>query len=76
MKEEVDFRCDFLIEECIIIEAKSIKEFAPINKAQTLNYMKLVKAPKGILVNFNVTLLMKEAHQTFVYNIFRDLPDF
>ena len=48
-------KCDFLIEELIVLELKSVTEIHQIHKAQTMNYMKLLKVPRSILVNFNVT---------------------
>ena len=51
-----DFRCDFLIEDIIVLEIKSVKKFDEMHKAQLLNYMALLKIPKGILINFNMNI--------------------
>lgn len=67
-------KCDFLIEELIILELKSVTEFNSIHRAQTINYMNLLKVPKSILVNFNVTNLYHEGHETFVSKYFKALP--
>ena len=67
------FQCDFIVEDYIVIEIKSVKEFHDIHKAQVLNYMNLLKVPKGILVNFNVTNIFKEGHQTFVNKYYEQL---
>ena len=61
-----DFRCDFLIEEIIVLEIKAVKNFDEIHKAQLLNYMGLLKVPKRILINFNVKNIVHEGQQTFV----------
>lgn len=37
-----------------------------MHRAQLLNYINLMKKPKGILVNFNVKNLYHEGHETFV----------
>ncbi len=37
--------------------------------------MKLLDAPKGLLINFNVRNIYKEGQKTFVNEIYRDLPD-
>ena len=68
-----DFRCDFLIADCIILEIKSVKDIDDIHKAQVLNYMNLLKVPKGILVNFNVTNIFHEGQKTFVNKYFQQL---
>ena len=67
------FQCDFIVEDYIVIEIKSVKEFHDIHKAQVLNYMNLLKVPKGILVNFNVTNIFKEGQQTFVNKYYEQL---
>ena len=67
------FQCDFIIEDSIVIEIKSVKGFHDIHKAQVLNYMTLLKVPKGILVNFNVTNIFKEGQQTFVNKYYEQL---
>ena len=67
------FQCDFIVEDSIVIEIKSVKEFHDIHNAQILNYMNLLKVPKGILVNFNVTNIFKEGQQTFVNKYYEQL---
>jgi GxxExxY protein len=74
MEEEIDFKCDFIIENAIIVELKAVSEILDIHIAQILNYMNLAKLPKGILVNFNVEVLMRDGHQTFVNKFFATLP--
>ena len=60
---------DLLIQDCLVVELKSVKEIQPIFEAQILTYMHLLKAPKGIIVN-----LFKQGQKTFVNDIFRELP--
>ena len=52
VKLETDFRADFFIEEIMVVEFKAVQELLPIHEAQLLTYMKLLKAPKGIIINF------------------------
>ena len=54
---EVGFRCDFLVDKRVIVECKSVKEFAPIDHAQLLNYLKISELQIGLLINFNVLKL-------------------
>lgn len=68
-----DLRLDFLIEENIIIELKAVSELLPIHQAQLMTYMKLLKAPNGILLNFNVVNLYHEGQKTFVNHHFSNL---
>ena len=70
---DADLRCDFCIDDCIVVEIKAVETLKPISEAQLLTYMKLLKAPKGILINFNVQNLFKEGQKTYVNEYFRDL---
>ena len=68
IKINANLRADLLIENCLVAELK------PIFKAQLLTYMHLLKAPKGIIVNFNCLNIFKEGQKTFVNNFFNELP--
>jgi GxxExxY protein len=61
-----DFFCDFLIEDLIVVELKSVAKLNDIHRAQLINYINLMQKPKGILVNFNVKNLYHEGQETFV----------
>ena len=63
---DVDFRCDLFIEQSIVVELKCTQELLPIHKAQLITYMKLLRCPKGILINFNCSNIFKEGQKTFV----------
>jgi GxxExxY protein len=71
---ESEFRCDFLVEDSIILELKAVEFMHPIFQTKLMTYMNLAEMPKGILINFNVTHLMSEGQQTFVNELFRHLP--
>ena len=72
---QISFRCDLYVENCLIIELKANNEHHSIFEAQILNYMKLLNAPKGILINFNCDNIFHEGQQTFVNNLFSNLPE-
>ena len=72
---QANLRCDFLVFGNIVVELKAVEQIAPVYQAQILSYMQLLQVPKGILINFNVTNIMKEGQQTFVNEIFRKLPE-
>ena len=46
------FRVDFLCKNDIIVECKAVSELIPVHRAQLFNYMRLLRKPCGILVNF------------------------
>lgn len=72
---ENDYRCDFLIEDLIVLEIKSVSDFSDIHRAKVMHYINLLKKPKGILVNFNVRNLYHEGQETFVNKYFEQLPN-
>lgn len=69
-------RFDVLVEDLIIVENKSVILMHPVFDATILSYMKHLKKPKGILLNFNVTNLYHQGRKTFVNEYFSALPDF
>jgi GxxExxY protein len=58
-----DLKCDLFIEKNLVLELKSVKEILPIYIAQTLTYMKLLKAPRGIVANFSVSNLIHHGYK-------------
>lgn len=65
---------DLLVNNCIIIELKAVEEVLPIHEAQLLTYMKVLKKPQGLLINFftnNITKFLKP----FINEYFKELPD-
>lgn len=48
---------DFLIEDSLIVEIKSVDRLLPIHSSQLMTYMRLQGASCGLLMNFNVSLL-------------------
>lgn len=70
---DCDLRYDLLVENSIVIELKSVEKMLPLFDAQLMTYMKLLKMPKGILINFNVGNIFKEGQRTFVNEHFAAL---
>ena len=60
---EEALRFDVLVEGCLLLELKSVKEILPIHKAQLLTYMKLLSVPVGLLINFNEVKLTDGVHR-------------
>ena len=64
-KLEAGYRIDLLVENCVIVEIKSIEAIAPIHQAQTLSYLRLSGKSLALLINFNVVHL-KDGIRRFV----------
>jgi GxxExxY protein len=52
-----EHRLDFMIENAVIVELKSVDRFDPIFEAQILTYLRLSGKRRGLLINFNSRLL-------------------
>ena len=70
--EGVSFRLDFLIEETIIVELKSVEAIKAVHKKQLLTYLRLANKPLGLLINFNVAVL-KDGISRIVNNRYRSV---
>ena len=51
------YTIDFLIEDSLVVEIKSVDKLLPIHSAQLMTYMRLQKISSGLLMNFNVAAL-------------------
>jgi GxxExxY protein len=69
-----ELRFDLLVNDLVVVELKTVDEILPIHEAQLLSYLKLLKKPKGILINFNCLNIFKDGQRTFVTEFFRKLP--
>ena len=72
---ETALRCDLFVAGLLVVELKAVSAFAPIHQAQLLTYMKLLNAPKGVLLNFNSVNLFRDGQKTLVNELYRNLPD-
>jgi GxxExxY protein len=57
LEVENAYRMDFMVEDIVVLELKSVSKVTPEHKAQFLTYVKLSKRPVGLMINFNVTRL-------------------
>ena len=46
------FRADLLLEDRLLVELKSVEKLAPVHSKQVLTYLRLLKLPLGLLINF------------------------
>lgn len=56
---DTELRCDFLVEDLIVVELKAVESIAPVFEAQTLTYMKLLEKPKASLLIFIAQTYLK-----------------
>ena len=46
------FKADILVEDCLLVELKSTEAHVPVHAKQLLTYLRLMKLPLGLLINF------------------------
>jgi len=59
VKFDEPLRFDLLVDDCLLLELKSVEKIAPIHKAQLLSYMKLLNMPIGLLIDFHEMKLIE-----------------
>ena len=64
---ECGYRIDFVIDEWLIVELKTVEKLLPIHEAQLLTYLRLTGLKVGLLMNFNVPVL-KDGIRRMVLN--------
>lgn len=52
-----DLVTDWIVENRVIIELKSVEKLLPVFTAQLMTYLKLTNLSTGLLINFNVPVL-------------------
>ncbi len=53
------FRADIIVENRLLLELKSVREFSDLHLAQTISYLKLLGFKRGYLFNFNCSVMKK-----------------
>jgi len=51
------YRLDFMVEDLVIVEVKSVDRMSPVFQTQLITYLGLTKKRVGLLINFNSRLL-------------------
>ena len=71
---DANLKLDLLINNLIIVELKAVEEIHPAYRAQLLTYMKLMKKPQGLLINFFTSNITKSTI-LLINDYFEELPD-
>lgn len=57
------FRIDLLVDNQVVVELKSIEKLAPVHSKQLLTYLKLMRHPVGLLMNFGAATMKEGLHR-------------
>jgi GxxExxY protein len=58
-KVEKKYVIDLLVEDEVVVELKAVDGILPVHEAQLLTYLKITGKRLGLLINFNVPVLVK-----------------
>ena len=61
-------RLDFVIDDQVIVELKSVEKLIPIHEAQLITYLRLTGIEVGLLFNFNVASLRNGIVRRVLHN--------
>jgi GxxExxY protein len=50
-------RIDLLVDRSVIVELKTVERLLPIHTAQLLSYLRAMRLPAGLLLNFKVSMM-------------------
>ena len=51
------YRLDLVVEGLVVLEVKAVERLLPVHEAQLITYLKLMRLPVGLLINFHVPFL-------------------
>ena len=57
---DCSYRLDFIVNDEVIVEVKSVERLTHVHDAQLISYLRLSKKRVGLLINFNVKWLADE----------------
>ena len=60
---DYSYRIDVLVEGLIVVELKAVEKILPLHTSQILTYLKLGGYHSGLLINFNVPVLLRGVHR-------------
>ena len=59
VKLDCGYRLDLIVENKVILEIKCVEHVLPVHEAQLLTYLKMTGMRVGLILNFNVSTLMR-----------------
>jgi GxxExxY protein len=59
VKLDCGYRLDLIVQDSVVLELKCVEHTLPVHEAQLLTYLKLTGKRIGLIINFNVPVLMR-----------------
>lgn len=60
---DAGFRLDLFVANEVIVELKTVQKVLPVHEAQIITYLKLMKKPIGLLLNFHEKRMKDGIHR-------------
>ena len=68
------FRTDLLVDKLLLIELKAIEAIQPVHRVQLTTYLRFLRLPLGLLINFHVPLLKDGLHRVLNLDFQQESP--
>lgn len=68
-ERDTPLKLDLLVNGLVAVELKTVESLLPIHESIILSYMKLLKVPQGLLINFH-TVKIIDSYRPFVNEYF------
>jgi len=59
VKLDCGYRLDLIVEKSLVLEIKCLEHVLPVHEAQLLTYLKMTGKRVGLIMNFNVPVLVR-----------------
>ena len=59
VKLDCGYRLDLIVENKVILEIKCVEHILPVHEAQLLTYLKMTGMKVGLILNFNISTLVR-----------------
>lgn len=59
LRLDCGYKLDLIVEDQVIVELKAVDKILPVHEAQLLAYLRLTNKRVGLLINFNVPVLVQ-----------------
>jgi GxxExxY protein len=63
VKLECGFRADLVVNGCVVVELKAKSTIHPVDQAQVLSHLRLMRLRVGLLINFHEVKLVDGVHR-------------
>ena len=59
IKLDCGYRLDLVVDDAVVLELKCVEDILPVHEAQLLTYLKLTGKHVGMVIKFNVAVLVR-----------------